>query len=320
MTTLALTPSWRPTPVQAGIGFGLLAALIWGSYLALARAGANQGLTAHDIAFLRFAIAGPIMLPFLLRHSPATLAGVGWRRAAVLVLLVGPLFILVGVGGYQFAPLAHGAVFQPAALTLGGMALAALLLGDALTRTRLAGAATIIVGLVLIAGPGLLAGGSSAPLGDVMFVAAGLMWALFTALARRWQIGPMAATAAVSVLSAAIYVPWFLAAETFDRLAALPVGALAAQVIVQGALSGVVAVIAFTKAVALIGAGRAAVFPAIVPPVAILLGVPIAGEIPTALQAFGVAVVIAGLLTAMGLLALAWPAHRASKRSGTASA
>ena len=244
MTTPALTPSWRPTPVQAGIGFGLLAALIWGSYLALARAGANQGLTAHDIAFLRFAIADPIMLPFLLRHSPATLAGVGWRRAAVLVLLVGPLFILVGVGGYQFAPLAHGAVFQPAALTLGGMALAALLLSDALTRTRIVGAATIIVGLALIAGPGLLAGGSSAPLGDVMFVAAGLMWALFTALARRWQIGPMAATATVSVLSAAIYVPWFLTAETFDRLAALPVGALAAQVIVQGALSGVVAVIA----------------------------------------------------------------------------
>ena len=83
-----------------------------------------------------------------------------------------------------------------------------------------------------------------------------------------------------------------------------PLGMLAAQILVQGVLSGVVAVIAFTKAAALMGTARAAVFPAMVPAVAILLGVPIADEIPTSMQFAGVSVVTAALLVALGILRL----------------
>lgn len=287
-----------------GIGLGVLATVIWGTYLAMARAGVSSGLEAADVALLRFATAAAILLPWLLSHNLFELAGVGWKRGIALALLAGPAFILVGVGGYQFAPLAHGAVFQPAALTIGGMALAAILLGDTFTRTRMVGAGIIVLGLSVVAGPGLLASGSLTLVGDTMFVVSGLMWALFAALTRMWGIGPVPATAVVSVLSATAFVPWFIATQSFDRLAALPDSQLLAQVLIQGVLSGVVAVLAFTKAVQILGAGRAAVFPAIVPAVAILMGIPIAHEIPNALQGAGILVVLAGLLTAMGLLKL----------------
>lgn len=84
-------------PVFRGFALGLSATVIWGGYLAMARAGIAAGLVASDIAFIRYGVAGLVMMPWLLRHRPATLAGVGWRRGAVLALLVGPLFILIRV-------------------------------------------------------------------------------------------------------------------------------------------------------------------------------------------------------------------------------
>lgn len=304
-------PGWRPRlpailrqPISVGFALGLLAALIWGGYLALARAGVAAGLAASDIAFIRYTVAGLVMMPWLLAHQPATLAGVGWRRGLMLATLVGPLFILIGVGGYSYAPLAHGAVLQPAALTLAGMGLAALVLGDRLTRARLAGALVIVLGLAVIAGPGLLNGGALTPLGDAMFVAAGLMWAGFTVLTRRWGIAPLAATAAVSVLSVLIYGPLYLGFVGVERLLAQPLSVLVPQIVVQGLLSGVVAVIAFSAAVQRLGAGRAAVFPALVPAVAIVLGIPIAAEWPTSLQMLGLGIVTLGLVLAAGLVRL----------------
>lgn len=290
------------SPMAKGMGLGLAASAIWGSYLAMAKAGVSSGLTAGDIAFIRYGVAGAIMTPWLLTNGIRTCGGVGWRRAAILSLLVGPLFILIGVGGYRFAPLAHGAVMQPAALTILSLALAAFVLREPPNLARLAGVAGMLAGLATIAGPGLIQGDALAPLGDVMFLTAGGMWAIFTLLTKLWKVGPLQATAAVSVLSAAVYAPGYVAFVGLDRLLAAPPLMLAAQALVQGVLSGVVAVIAFTKAAALLGTARAAVFPAIVPAVAILLGVPIAGEIPTSLQLAGVGVVTLSLLIALGVL------------------
>lgn len=66
----------------------------------------------------------------MLRHGISDVGGVGWGRAAALALFAGPLFIALGVGGYAFAPLAHGAVIQPAALSLGAMAASSLIFGE----------------------------------------------------------------------------------------------------------------------------------------------------------------------------------------------
>lgn len=299
MTAVALTPvRCRPilSPTQQGVGWGLVAVAIWGVYLAFARADVSAGVLPADLAFVRYAVAGAVMLPWLLRHSAGTMAGIGWRHAVVLSVLAGPLFILAGASGFLFAPLSHGAVVQPAAITVAGLALGALVLGDPLTRARVTGAAVIVAGLALVAGPGALSGGVRALAGDGLFALAGLMWAAFAVLSRRWGVSPLAATAVVSVLSAVVFAPVFLATRGADALLAQPVATLIQQILVQGLLSGVVAVFAFGRAVELLGAPRAATFPAMVPIVAILIGVPVTGEWPTLLQAAGLIVVTLGLL------------------------
>ncbi|MFM9973554.1 MAG: DMT family transporter [Beijerinckiaceae bacterium] len=289
------------SPPMRGLLFGALAAVIWGSYLAFARAGVSTGLTGFDFTAIRYGTAGLVMLPWLLRHNPATMAGVGWGKALVLTLLAGPLFIWLGVGGYGFAPLAHGAVVQPASVVVFTTILAALVLNDRPNRARIIGLAVIVAGLGVIAGPGLLQVGGLTPLGDAMFVLAGLLWAAFTTLTRRWGIKALPATAAVSVLSGAIILPVYAATVGFDRLLALPTSMLLTQVIVQGVLSGVVAVIFYTKAAELLGPAKAAIFPALVPAAAILIGIPVTGEWPNLLQAAGLAVVSLGLLIAIGV-------------------
>jgi drug/metabolite transporter (DMT)-like permease len=299
MAAAAITPA-RPGPMLSpalrGTVWGLAAVTIWGVYLAFARANVSAGVMPSDLAFVRYAVAGAIMLPWLLRHSPGTLAGIGWRHGVVLSLLAGPLFILAGASGFLFAPLSHGAVVQPATITIAGLALGALILGDRLTRMRVVGASTILVGLALVAGPAAISGGLRALAGDALFALAGLMWAGFAVLSKRWSVSPIAATAVVSVLSALIYAPLFLATRGADALLAQPAATLVQQVVVQGVLSGVVAVFAFGRAVELLGAPRAAAFPALVPVVAILTGVPVTGELPTLLQAAGLVTVTAGLL------------------------
>jgi drug/metabolite transporter (DMT)-like permease len=224
------------------------------------------------------------------------MAGMGWRTAGVLTLLAGPLFILAGAAGFRFAPLAHGATVQPAAITIAGLALGALLLGDRPTRARVVGAGVMVAGLALVAGPQGAGGGLSALAGDALFALAGTMWAAFAVLSKRWRVTPIAATAVVSVLSAAVYTPIYLATHGIDTLLAQPPTTLVQQVVVQGVLSGVVAVYAFGRAVELLGAPRAAAFPALVPVVATLTGVPVTGEAPGTWQVLGLLIVTAGLL------------------------
>lgn len=309
----AITPETAPVvagPIRRpaislemrGFLFGALAVVIWGAYLAFARAGVSAGLTGFDFTAIRYGTAGLVMLPWLLRHQPMSMGGVGRVRAFWLMLLAGPLFIWLGVGGYAFAPLAHGAVVQPASVVIGTTILAALVLKDRPDRARLIGLTFIITGLAVIAGPGLFQGGALTPLGDAMFLAAGLLWAGFTTLTRRWGVKALPATAAVSVLSGAFILPLYGATTGFSPLLNLPVAALLAQVLIQGVLSGVVAVIAFTNAAELLGPARAAIFPALVPVVAMIIGIPVTGEIPTAYQLGGLVLVSFGLLVAVGVI------------------
>lgn len=301
-----------PQPVQAsgsngdarqrnrdGLMLGLLAATIWGCYIAMTNHGMRLGLTAADLAFIRYSTSGLLLLPWLLGHSPATLARIGWRKGAVLAILAGPPFVLVGASGFLFAPLAHSAVIQLGSVALVGVILSASMLGERVTRRGIAGLVTVVLGLAIIAGPGLLEGGSSVWKGDLLFLGAGSMWALFTVLQRRWRINPIAATAVVSVLSGLVYAPLYFMWIGAGAILSKGWAVLATQVLVLGVLSGVVALFAFSRAVEYLGPGRASVFPALAPAIAILAGLPIAGVAPTPLQIAGLAVLTIGMFFAV---------------------
>jgi drug/metabolite transporter (DMT)-like permease len=287
--------------IAAGLAWGLLAAAIWASYSVLARLAVKAGLSPGDLTLLRFAPGALIMLPLLFRWGWRDLAGIGWRRGLVLTVLAGPGFSLLFMTGFTLAPLAHGAVVAPAFQMLTGLTLAALIAHQRWTRETAIGAVGVLIGLGCMGGDSLLHGeGRMTLLGDALFAAAGTCWGLFGALSRRWQVDPLRVTGVVVVLSFALFAPGFVLLADGQRLAAAGPGMLVLQVVFQGLGAGLVAVLAFSRAAAILGSGRAAFFGAMVPGAAALLAIPVLGEVPTLLQVLGIVAVVAGLLVAFG--------------------
>jgi drug/metabolite transporter (DMT)-like permease len=113
---------------------------------------------------------------------------------------------------------------------------------------------------------------------------------------RKFRLDPILATAVAGVFGLAIYVPFYLATEGVDRLAHADRSLLAIEVWVQGVLAGTGTVYTYAKAVQLLGAARAAIFPALIPGLATLMGWPVLGHIPTLTEAIGLTLAVVGLL------------------------
>jgi drug/metabolite transporter (DMT)-like permease len=286
---------------MAGLGWGLLAAAIWAVYSVLARLGVTAGLSPADMSLLRFAPGALLMLPLMWRWGWRNLAGIGWRRGLILTLLAGPGFSLLFMTGFSLAPLAHGAVIAPSGQMLAGMGLSAWLGQQRLTRESVIGAGFVLLGLFFMGGDSVLHGESRATLlGDLLFAVAGFCWGLFGTLSRRWQVDPLRVTTVVLVLSLLLFLPPYLALADLSSLRQASAGMLVLQVLAQGLGAGLVAMLAYSRAAALLGAGRAAFFGAMVPGAASLLAIPILGEVPSTLQAMGILSVVLGLLVAFG--------------------
>jgi drug/metabolite transporter (DMT)-like permease len=125
-------------------------------------------------------------------------------------------------------------------------------------------------------------------------MSAGIAWAVFGTLLRRWHMEGMRAVAAVGALSVLIYAPVHAAMFGFGGMAAAGFTENLLQIVVQGMLAGVLAIFLFARSVTLLGAGRAGVFPALVPGFALAIGFLAIGEAPTAMQLLGFAVVMIG--------------------------
>lgn len=274
-----------------GIVCGAGAALFWAFGFVAARQGVSSGLSPLVIALHRFVWPGLALLPLVAKNNFADLRMMGLRRAAALALFGGLPLALLSYVGYILVPLGHGAVIQPSCAALGGLVLARLVLKEPLPPRRIAGAGAIVVGVAVIGAEALRTIGAHGVLGDLLFVAAGSCFAIFGILVRHWRIGAIRATAVTTVLSL-VGLPILLG--SFDNMLAAGLYENAMQAVVQGALAGAGATYLFTRAVVLLGAGRAVLFPSLVPPFTLLIGYLTIGEAPTVSQLAGLVIVIAG--------------------------
>jgi drug/metabolite transporter (DMT)-like permease len=262
-----------------------------------ARHGILAGMSPLVLSLHRFVWPGFALLPFIAVRGPGDfgglrdLGGLGWRRGIGITLFGGLPLALWSYMGYVYVPLGHGSIIQPSCAAVGGLVLARLIVKEKLPLLRIAGALIIVLGLAVIGVEALRTMGSQGLLGDLLFVAAGSSFAVFGMLLRLWRIPPMHAAAVTSVLSLAglpillFAYRNFLAAGFYENLL---------QAVVQGIFAGPAAIYLFTRAVVLLGAGRAALYPSLVPPFSLLIGFFTLGEAPSVWQLTGLAIVIAG--------------------------
>lgn len=269
--------------------------MCWGASTTLARVGIAEGLSSSDLTLLRFVTSGTILLPFLMTMRHEVTAKVGWYRAIILTVATGPAYSLLVAEGFQFAPLAHGAILFPVSTTLAAIAFGVCFLRETFGWRGCVGTAVLIGGLLLAlhhdAGT---PASSSAWIGDVMFIAAGALFGLYSFLLRKWRVGALAAASTVAVLSMLVCVVFALCAGA-RGLSQASSGELLIQIVGQGVAAGVIATIAFSKAVHLLGSAKAGLFAAMVPAMSLVIGIPLLHEIPTVAQSVGLILVTTGL-------------------------
>jgi drug/metabolite transporter (DMT)-like permease len=285
--------SSRFSSVAIGVLCGAGAAVFWAAGFVAARHGIDIGFTPADITFHRCFWGGLVLLPLAWRAGLRDLNGVGWGRGTVLTFLGGPGIAIVSYSGFLLVPLGHGGIIQPSTAALLGLILSTLVLHERLPAKRITGALVIVAGLVVIGGEAITTIGAHGVAGDLLFVLAGAFFATFGMFLRKWRVIPTRAMIVTGALSLVI-LPIYWIGVGFDRMIALGPWENVLQAILQGLLAGPGAIYLFTRSVVLLGAGRAAVFPTLVPPCVLLIGWIALGSVPSVLQLVGLIVVLAG--------------------------
>ncbi|MFD2205287.1 DMT family transporter [Kiloniella antarctica] len=284
-----------------GIIYGLMAALLWGAWPVVSSLGLKGNtLTPYDITALRFAVSGIVLLPLILRKG---VKGIGWPGALLFAFGAGAPYMLLTVTGLNFAPASHMGIVAPSCMmtisTIGSW----FILGDRPSKNRLFGLGIVILGVAILGWKGLSSSGENQWMGHLLFVAGGGCWACYTVGTKYFKADPLHATALVAVLSMVLYLPlYFLFGD--PQVFTAPLEEILFQGIFQGFGSAILALLFYTKAVALLGASRGAVFAALVPGIAVILALPVLGEVPTIAEIIGVCVVTLGMVAALGLIKL----------------
>ncbi|WP_165814415.1 DMT family transporter [Pararhodobacter oceanensis] len=283
--------------LRQGLILGLLAALSWGIYNVGAEIGQATGFRPVDLTMLRYGGAALLMLPllYLARNRLPAL-----RQIAILSLLIGPGFALLFNEGFQRAPLSHAVVIGPGTSMLVANILVRLIDRSKMSWNRNIGMAILIAGLLIIAAdaPPPRASGGAVWLGDLCFLGAGSLWGCYVFIMGRWRLPPIETTAAIATLSSLFFVPLYLIQW---GLPPMTPKLWAEQFFYQSVMGGCLAFIIFAATVQRLGAGRAALFSALVPSCAVLLAIPITGQFPNAWQLTGVIVTTLGLIVSMDL-------------------
>ena len=258
-------------------------------------------MTPLVAATWRFVVASVILLPFAVRRVPAAL-----RLPAEARGLLAPLAVLVACGSVLYpwafmSALARTSATNTAllvALNPVFTVLLAPLVGEALSRQRLAGIALGLTGAATVITKGDVRhlGDLSINAGDLLAVTAAALWAVFNLAAR-----PVVARATPAFINCVLYViggaglcalgwsehPW-------AQLVKASPAALAA-IVAMAVLASVLAGQFFLIGVRVVGVGRSVVFIYLVPVLTAVLSAAFLGERFTPAQAAGGAAVLAGV-------------------------
>lgn len=285
-------------------GWGWLAAVcavsMWAGWAVATRfllGGAT--MDPFDVVAVRFLTAGLLMLPHAARHRipPARLP---LPTLAVVVSGSGFAFSLCNTGGLTFAPAAHsGAMTSPLGAVFTGL-LAHLLIGERLGRRSALGLAMIAGGAATIVLASLGgAWGERRWIGHILFAAAGLLWASYNVSVRGARLAALDAVAISTIGSALVYLPPYLLLRG-PRFLAAPAGEIAIQAALQGGMGATLSIILFNLGLVRLGAARAAAAGALTPTLTALAGAVALGEVPSAPEAAGMALLTAGVWLASG--------------------
>ena len=180
------------------------------------RFGVADGLSAADLAAVRFGIAGLVLLPLAWRFRQAVTRVAPWLLL-FMALGAGAPYALVAGTGVTLSSAGVGGAITVGLLPVFTLVLSMLVLRERATKRMAAGIGCILVGAACVAAGAWNADGNR--LGLLFFVAGALMWAGYTVSMRRAGLLPQTAASVVCVASLMFYVPVWAFTGGPERLA-----------------------------------------------------------------------------------------------------
>ena len=279
-------------------------AVIWGSAFFCIHV-AVHSVPPLTYVWLRVTIAAAALWAYLAwRKEPAGLPKSVWGSMVVLALLNNVIpFILFGWGQTHIA--SGLASILNATTPIWGVIVAHVFTHDErMTPRKIAGVLLGFGGVALMIGPDLLGSIGNNVLAQFACVTAALLYALAGVWARRFKrlgVSPMSVTTGQLTASALVMLP---VALVFDRpweQAVPPLGALGA-ILVLAVVCSAYAYILYFRLIDSAGATNALLVTLLVPPVAILMGALMLGEIIEARDVAGLGLIALGLAAIDGRL------------------
>lgn len=296
--------SAMPGPMTPRLwGMLVLLSAIWGASFFLA-AVALAGFPPLTIVLGRVAIAAVVLA--LLCHA----LGLGlprgraaWLAVAGMGLLNNAVPFALIIAGQQFIPSGLAAVVNAATPVFGVLAAHALTRDEPATAAKLAGAATGLLGVAILAGPAAFAtGGAAELLGILLCLGACLSYGLSGVWSRRIKqagLAPIPAAAGQCIASTLIVLPLVILFDQPWTLAAPPIEA-ALALVAFGLGPTALAYVLFYRVLAQAGATNTMLVTLLVPVTALLLGTLVLHEVLAPRHFAGMAVIALGLLVIDG--------------------
>ncbi len=290
MSTIAFSNEKSPSQTL-GYAAGTITVLIWSSWFLATRHSATTPLGSIDIGLIRFGIPALALSPVWLRTGLLP-KGLSLHLLAIMVAGCGAIFFLVTTLAIHSTPAASSGILLGGSMPLATALIGILLFGERPDATRIAGLLAIVAG-VLILLVRSLADASLPWTSFVLLPAGAVLWASYTHAFRRSGLSALQASALIAIWSFLIMAA--LALVFGISLPRAPLPEIGLQVLSQGILSGLVAMLAYGTAVRTLGGTQAAAFTALTPVLATLGGGFLLGE------QIGLAEISAAIITGIGV-------------------
>jgi drug/metabolite transporter (DMT)-like permease len=277
------------SPRTTGIALIAVSAASFGAMAIFARLAYDGGADVTAVLFLRFAIAAPFMAVLM------RVRGLAWPRGRLLVGLAA-----MGGLGYVGQSLSFFTALTKASASLVALLLYAypaivtvlsvLLLGERLTRARVAALAVALAGAVLTIGPEL----SGEPLGVVLGAAAAVIYSVYILVGSRLtpRSGALPASAVIMASAAGVYA----VVVAVQRPAFPSTAGSWAAVAAIAVVSTVVAITTFFAGMARLGPTDASTLSTLEPVVTVVLAALVLDERLSATQLVGGGLILAAVL------------------------
>lgn len=268
----------------------VLAVCIWSGWITLSRLGVRTNLTPYDITMLRFGTAAILTLPFSLKYNWSS---VKWNQILLVALGCGFPYTMFSFFGLKTIKAANAGVLVNGMLPVIGLLFTLYWFREKVSGKKLFAVLILLTANMLMANLSASFSVKFVP-GILFLLSAAVVFSTYMAATKRWGYTMKDVIAFVPVVNAVIFLPIWLMNPT--EIMDTPVLDVVVQVLYQGVVVSIFALLLITYAVNKLGAGTMSVFLSYVPVVTAILAYFFLNESLSLQEQLGIVLCSAGLI------------------------